>query len=109
MNNDPHDTIFPLPVWFIVVVTILYGCPITASAEPMYQTSLQDGLTITLYSEPCALKEVVNLPKRATWDEKGKLFEGCWGVSPFGVAMFYFEDKTMAVIPAEAFKKVVGI
>ena len=103
------ETVFPLPAWFVLVATLLFGCPSNAYSEPLYQTAGGDGAVVTLHSEPCALKEVSNLPKRATWDEKGKTFEGCWGVSPFGVAMLYFSDRTVAVVPAEAFRKVTGV
>ena len=37
-------------------------------------------IAITLYDEPCTLKEhVANLPYRAVWVEKGQAFEGCFG------------------------------
>jgi hypothetical protein len=104
--NDEY-TVIPLPVWFVFLVALLFSCQ--ASAEPLYQTKTPDGTVITLYSESCALSEVSNLSKRATWQEANKQYEGCWGVSPFGLVMFYFDDKSVAVVPAEAFRKVTGV
>jgi hypothetical protein len=63
-----------------------------------------------VYTEDCAVKEVANLPKRATWTEKGKTYEGCAGMSPLGLVMFYFrEDRSVAVVPASQFVKVTNI
>lgn len=90
------------------VLLILFW-PLEAKSEPMFQTVSPDGIVITLHSEKCDLKEIVNLPKRATWQEKAKSYEGCWGLNPLGVVMFYFTDKTIAVVPAEAFQKVTGV
>ena len=85
--------------------------PSGANAEPQYRATVQD-VVITLYSEPCALKgEVSSLPRRATWMEKGKTFEGCFGfVEPMRLLIFYFrEDKSVAPIPAGLFVKVVSL
>lgn len=83
-----------------------------AKAEPMAQASVNQGqVVITLYTEDCALTNVVtNLPKRATWKEGGKVYEGCVGVQPqAGVAMLYFAgDKTVAVVPLQLFARVTG-
>jgi hypothetical protein len=96
-----------LPLWFNVVAFLLFSWP--AFAEPMVKANVQ-GIEITVYTEDCALKNVVsNLPKRATWVEKGKTFEGCAGATQFGVLIFYFNDKTVAVVPVEHFAKVVGV
>lgn len=76
----------------------------TAKAAPI-ATATSGHLTITLYSDPCSLKAVSNLPQRAVWIEAGKVSEGCWGASQFGVIMAYFEDKTVAVIPFEVFRR----
>ena|SRR5688572_20475 len=107
---NERKTVFPLPVWFVLIVTLLFGCwPNRLNAEPMFQTSTPDGTVITIHSEKCEMKEVVNLPKRATWREGAKTYEGCWGLSPMGVVMFYFSDKTVAIVPAEVFQKVTGV
>jgi hypothetical protein len=97
-----------LPVWFKVLV-FLTCWPAAVCAEPMVKANVQ-GIEITVYTEDCALKNVVsNLPKRATWVEKGKTFEGCAGATQFGVLIFYFNDKTVAVVPVEHFAKVTGV
>lgn len=107
MNDDPHDTVFPLPVYFVIAVLFLFGCP-SVNAEPLFQAQAPDGVVITLHSEKCALKEVTNLPARITWEEKGKVTEGCFGAKA-GVVIFYFADKTVGVIPVQVFEKVIGV
>ena len=108
MNNE---TVFPLPLWFVLIVTLLFGCPNSASAEPLFRFTAPEGVVITLHSDRCELKEVSNLPQRATWDENGKTFEGCWRPSAFfPLFIFFFQgDKTIADVPAGAFKKVIGV
>lgn len=101
------------PHWLLA---ILFGIALAfvvkiAGADPLVQAVVNSGrVVITVYSESCALTEfVANLPKRATWKEGDKVFEGCAGVSPLGVAMFYFrEDKSIAVVPIEMFERVTG-
>ena len=64
---------------------------------------------IVLYTEPCALKvEVSNLPGRATWEEGGKTFEGCFGVID-GIVAFYFSDKTVVTVPVRYLQRVTSI
>ncbi len=106
-----HETIFPLPAWFVLIATILFGCPTSAAADPILRFNAKDGVVITLHSDKCALKEVSNLPNKATWDEKGKTFEGCWRPSAFfPLVIFYFlGDRTIADVPMQAFEKVQGV
>lgn len=108
MTDDPHETVFPLPVWFVVLATLLFGLwPSVVFSEPLYQTQAE-GAVITLHSEKCQLKEVTNLPHRITWEEKGKVTEGCFGHKQ-GIVIFYFLDRTVGIIPAQIFEKVVGV
>jgi hypothetical protein len=98
-----------LPRWF-VALAFLVSLPTLVFAEPML--AFQDqGVRIVIYTEDCALKNVVtNLPKRATWEEKGKVYEGCAAGTPFGFVMFYFAgDKTVALVPADGFTKAARI
>lgn len=104
-----HETVFPLPAWVVLLATLLFGCPSSLSAEPLFRVTTPDGVVITLHKDKCEMREVSNLPRSATWDEKGKTFKGCWGVSNLGVVMLYFSDKTVAVVPASAFEKVIGV
>jgi hypothetical protein len=102
-------TVIPLLLWALVAACFLYA--VKAHAEPILQAS-QGGVTITLHSEDCKITELVaNLPKRATWQEQGKTFEGCFGAVPqMGLVMLYFkEDKSVAGVPIDAFKRVVGV
>ena len=105
--ND--ETVFPLPAWFVLIVTLLFGCPSNVYSEPLFRVATPDGVVITLHKDKCELKDVVNLPHLATWDEKGKTFQGCWGFNPIGVVMLYFSDKTVGVVPSSAFTKVQGV
>lgn len=105
-----------LPYWS-VALAVSIGIALAGAlwagkvyAEPRFQ--VQDkNVSVTLYDEPCALKEhVANLPYRAVWVEKGQAFEGCfgaWSDAEFVVA--YFSDKTIAVFPFSVIKKLVGV
>lgn len=78
------------------------------NAAPLVSASAE-GAIITLTDEPCALKAISNLPFRATWVEKDKSYEGCYGVrADVGLVVAYFNDATVALIPMQVFKKVVG-
>ena len=97
-------------VLFLIAV-LLYGFAVESHAEPLLRATAGN-VVITIHSEECALKDVVtNLPKRATWEEAGKTYEGCAGAIPqLGVAMFYFVgDKTVAVVPGQMFVKVQSL
>jgi hypothetical protein len=90
---------------FILGALLVYG---TAKAEPLFRASAE-GTTITLYDEPCKLPEVENLKNRATWEEKGKVTEGCYGGHPqFPLVLFYFADKAVTIVPVEVFKRMTG-
>lgn len=109
MNDEPHDTVFPLPLWFILLATLLFGLwPSLVFAEPVLQVTTPEGIVITLHSDKCELKEISNLPYRITWDEKGKTTEGCFGAKG-GMVIFYFQDKTVGIIPTHVFEKVLGV
>lgn len=108
-DDEKVETVFPLPVW-VAIFVFLTCWPAAVFSAPMAKASL-DGIEITVYEEDCQLKETVsNLPKRATWVEKGKTFEGCAGAVPqLGMVMFFFkEDKTVAVVPMDVFAPVTG-
>jgi hypothetical protein len=99
---------FKLPFYF--ALAYIFCFPAAVLAEPI--AAMQQGdIRIVVYSDDCALKSVVsNLPKRATWTEKGQTFEGCAGGTEFGVLLFYFrEDKTVAAVPMQAFQKLTGV
>src|SRR5688572_21050302 len=52
-----------------------------AHAEPRFQV-VADGARVVLHDDKCAVAAVANLPYKATWEEKGKVFQGCWGARP---------------------------
>ena len=109
-----HDrmVIVPRIVAALLLGFFLAAATFHAFAEPIAQATVANGqIVITVYSEDCQLKDVVsNLPKRATWVQQGRTFEGCVGVQPsLGVAMFYFrEDHSVAAVPVSEFVRVIG-
>ena len=92
--------------WLAMLIIV---CP-TVFAGPLYEARTQHGVLITVYSEVCTLKAVVvNLPRRVTWTEGDKVYEGCAQYRPdYQLVILYFEDKTIGLIPAAAFKQVTG-
>lgn len=108
MNDTYRETlrfcarlvIFLLFLMFLVMATAVV-------AAPILEASMGE-VKIVVYDEPCKLPAISNLSRRATWTEPGKTFEGCAGVSPIGVVMFYFEDRTAAAVPVQAFVRVTG-
>lgn len=86
---------------------LLYGVK-KANADPLFRAQV-DGVSITVYNEPCELDSIKNLPYKVVWIEGGAEVKGCWGAwRDQGFVFAYFEDKTVAVIPFSAFAKVVG-
>ena len=99
-------TIIPLRYWVALIAGLLISG--NAKAEPMYVAEAGDAV-ITLYSEPCALAQVANLPRRATWREKGKVYEGCWSArQDIGLVILYFDDRNIGLAPMQAFQKVTN-
>jgi hypothetical protein len=93
----------------LVALGIAVTWPTKANADPIYRANAE-GIVITLTNEDCKLPAVSNLKKRATWEEKGKTFEGCWGGHPaFPIVMGYFSDRSVVVLPVEVFAPVTGV
>lgn len=95
-----------------IVLAVLFLVFIASQAKAKAVASLQDnqGIVITLFDDPCKLtKHVTNLPYRATWTENGKTSEGCAGVRGPVVVLFFESDKTVGVIPSQAFSPVSGV
>lgn len=103
----PKLTVLPWLVWAAIIVSVIWATK--AYAEPVLKATVED-VSVFLWTDECALKgQIKNLPYKATWQEKGKTFQGCWGARPdIGVVIFYFEDKTMGLAPIQAFEKVAG-
>lgn len=81
----------------------------SVSTAPAFVAEAQ-GVKIRLYTEPCELKAVSNLTRKATWEEKGEISPGCWAPQPdAGVVIAYFaSDRTVAVIPISLFARTQG-
>jgi hypothetical protein len=88
---------------------LLCAAALPVFAQPIAK-AVNNNVSLTVYDEDCKLKSsVVNLPKRAVWEEGGKKIEGCWGAQPeAGVLIFYFADKTVAMAPIQMFEPVTG-
>ena len=100
-------TIIPLRYWLAGVI-LLWASIHPAKAEPVAAFE-QQGVRIVVYTEKCDLGAVSNLPNRATWTENGQTIEGCAQAFPqFGVAAFYFADKSIAIVPLQMFQRVIG-
>ena len=102
-----YNWIGALCILFLLALAATW--PTEANADPIARASAE-GIVITLTDEDCKLTAVSNLKKRATWEEKGKTFEGCWGGHPaFPIVMGYFSDRSVVVLPVEAFAAVSGV
>jgi hypothetical protein len=93
----------------VVCLIVLVGLATNVHAGPRFQV-VADGAKVVLHDDKCAVSAVKNLPYKATWEEKGKVFQGCWGARPdAGVVMFYFDDKSVGIIPIAELTAVVGV
>ena len=105
--NLPRLTILPWIIWAAIWVAVtMFLFATGAYAGPIAEGAGDNGAKVTLYSEPCALKNVTNLANKATWQEKGKIFQGCFGLHPYGVVLAYFDDGTVVIMPVDIFKQV---
>lgn len=89
---------------WLVLVLCLVG--FSVHSKPIAQ--MTDGqVTVTVTDEPCKLMSLVtNLQGRATWTEKGKTTEGCYGING-QIAIFYWEvDKTVSILNLGHFQRV---
>lgn len=113
LTTEPakHDrlVLFNKLIFAIVLGIALAMVVKLARAEPIAQAKAGN-VVITVYNEKCTHQDAItNLPMRATWEENGKVYDGCVGAIPqLGVAMFWFTDKTMAVVPIEMFAKLTN-
>ena len=90
----------------LLALALCYCVP--AYGEALYEAKGSDGVRVVAYSDACALRDVItNLPKRATWHDGSKVYEGCFGATN-GLVIFYFADKTVVVLPTQAFTRVQG-
>lgn len=78
----------------------------SAGAEPKYEVT-KNGIRVVVYDEDCRLDAIKNLKWKAVWFENGKEIEGCAGAKDeYEVVIIYFADKTIAVIPMFAFRRL---
>lgn len=86
-----------LSVILFFVASVAYASPVAVLDEK--------GVKVTLYDEPCKFTHVVSLPYRATWEQDGKKFEGCFNVhQQAGAVVAYFDDKSIALMPTSLFR-----
>lgn len=101
-----HNIVLSLRILFWCLVLLF----VTSFAFGQTFQAEGDGVRVVVYAgEPCSLTSISNLPYKATWTENGKTVEGCAGIHPMGVVLFYFgADKTVVMIPRNQFVRVVG-
>ena len=88
----------------LAVLALVLG---TAEATEVARSESQ-GVVVSLTDEDCKmLDRVTNLPLRATWTEKGKLYDGCYTLTPNGQVLLFFDDLTAVVAPFQAFERVM--
>ena len=109
--DHKHDRMLIVPR-LIVALLFVAGLALFAGkvfAEPVAQAS-NGKVTVTVYSEKCTHPDhVTNLPNRATWKEGDKVFDGCGGIDRnLGIAIFWFTDVTVFVLPLQAFSPLTG-
>jgi len=100
------------PYWVLGALIIGFGLALFSAkvlADPIGKAEAE-GAVITFYNEPCLIKDqITNLPFRAEWVEKDKTYQGCFGIRPdIGMVVAWFDDRTVALIPLQAVKKVTG-
>lgn len=91
--------------WLFVLGLLIAVLLPAAHAAPVAQANGPNGEVITITDEPCKLTDIVDMPHRATWAEKGKTFEGCAAPHPAGVVVLYFkDDRSIALVPIRMFQ-----
>lgn len=94
--------------WFLAIVFfIVLGLSLDAKAKPTH-IAINEGITITAHDDKCGLS-AVQLPLKATWKENCKSFDGCVGMHPAGVLIFYFTDGSIVLLSPQLFKPVTGV
>jgi hypothetical protein len=94
---------------YVLFLAVLFCFPTLVFADPLFAFE-KDGIRVVLTNDPCKLSEVSNLPYRATWEEKGQTFEGCWSPSfdRQRVNAFFVSDKSVVSFPPQMFSRVQG-
>jgi hypothetical protein len=94
---------------YLKYLAVLFCFPTLVFADPLFAFE-KDGIRVVLTNDKCALAEVSNLPYRATWEEKGQTFEGCWSPSfdRQRVNAFFVSDKSVVSFPPQMFSRVQG-
>lgn len=85
----------------VALFGLLVSCTTPSVAKTLAVAS-HGGVSVHLTNEECRLDAVKNLPSRAIWNEGGKVFEGCYGLSDCGIVA-YFDDNTVVVMPVALF------
>lgn len=100
-------TVLPWLIWAFIAATVVWATK--AHSDPVMQ-AVDGEVRVVLFTEKCELTSLIqNLPYKAEWHEKGKVFQGCWGARPsYGFVLTYFADLTVGVIPIQALTKVRG-
>jgi hypothetical protein len=86
----------------LCVIALIAFCT-QAQGKPLAVANAQ-GATITLTDEPFKCEAVPQFQYRIIWEEKGKRFEGCFGVHGPIIVAYFPGDKSLALMPAQVFQ-----
>lgn len=97
-----------IPKWISVLI-FLTCWPAAVLSQPRFALN-EGGVVVTLTDDACELKDVSNLPYKATWEEKGQTYQGCWGIAFDKERVnLFFTDKSVVSFHPAMFKKVTGV
>lgn len=98
--NTPEDRAMRL------MLAVLALMALGAAEAREVARSESQGVVVSLTDENCRmLDRVTNLPLRATWTEKGKVYDGCYTLTGTGHVLLFFDDLTAVVAPFQAFER----
>lgn len=105
-QRSAKEIVKALVVLFGAFLLVHFCTP--AHADALFETT-QGNIRLVVYSDKCGLNEITNLPLKAIWYQDGKEIEGCVGArDDLGVAVAYFADKTIAVLPLFVFRRLTS-
>lgn len=96
------------PIYVLIAFVLSIALYATSVHADVVAVANIEGVKITLLNDKCDLKEVSNLPYKATWIEDGRTYKGCWAANQGFVVGFFVDDKSVAVMPMRIFTKVTG-
>jgi hypothetical protein len=94
---------FPRTVVCLLFAIALIAFCTQAQGKPLAVANAQ-GATITLTDDPAKCEAVPQFQYKVIWEEKGKRYEGCFGVHGPIIVAYFPGDKSLALMPAQVFQ-----